>query len=60
MSCGNSQDIKSITISQLKPLLIKENIQLLDVRTPQEIRSGFIETAKFANFFDADFYDFLY
>ena len=37
-------------------LLEKEYVQLLDVRTPEEIEQGFIKTAKFSNFFDTDFY----
>lgn len=55
VSCANSQDVKSVSTSELKQLLSKEKIQLLDVRTPDEISQGFIETAKFANIFEADF-----
>ena len=36
-------------------LLAKDSIQLLDVRTPEEIKQGAIKTAKFANYFDNDF-----
>jgi rhodanese-related sulfurtransferase len=35
--------------------LSKENIQLMDVRTPEEIKEGAIQTAFFANYFDVDF-----
>ena len=48
--------MKSISTKELKLLLEKEDIQLLDVRTPKEIKQGFIKTAKFANFFDPDFH----
>ncbi|MCI2228726.1 rhodanese-like domain-containing protein [Polaribacter sp. MSW13] len=56
ISCGNSQEIKSITTSELKDLLAKEKIQLIDVRTPKETKQGFIETALFANFYSDSFY----
>lgn len=56
INCNSQNEIKSISTSELKILLEKQDIQLLDVRTPQEIKLGSIKTAKFANFFDADFY----
>ena len=56
INCNSQEGIKSITTKELKALLAKEHIQLLDVRTPEETQQGFIETAKFANFFDADFF----
>jgi rhodanese-related sulfurtransferase len=54
--CISQEDVKSISTIELKLLLEKEDIQLVDVRTPEEIKQGFIATAKFANFFDDDFY----
>ena len=36
-------------------MLTNKKIELLDVRTPEETALGFIESAKFANFFDDDF-----
>lgn len=57
VNCNSQEEIKSISTSDLKVLLAKENIQLLDVRSPKEINEGFIKTAKFANYFDADFYE---
>jgi rhodanese-related sulfurtransferase len=57
VSCNSQEEIKSISTAELKELLAKENIQLLDVRSPKEIKQGFIKTAKFANYFDADFYE---
>jgi|TARA_B110000503_G_C7150087_1_gene414775 rhodanese-related sulfurtransferase len=56
INCNSQQEIKSISTSELKVLLEKEYVQLLDVRTPEEIEQGFIKTAKFSNFFDTDFY----
>ena len=54
-NCSTQEDLKSISTKELKGLIEKENIQLLDVRTPKEVKLGFIETAKFVNLFDADF-----
>ena len=55
INCNQMQEIKTITTLELKALLAKEKIQLLDVRSPKEVSDGFIETALFANYFDADF-----
>ena len=56
ISCGNSQEINTITTTELKVLLAKESIQLLDVRTSKEIEKGFIKTAIFADFYNDNFY----
>lgn len=56
ITCGKSQEIKTISSAELKHLLSKEKIQLLDVRTPDEISQGFIKSDIFVNFFDTDFY----
>jgi rhodanese-related sulfurtransferase len=55
LNCNQKQAVKTITTLELKALLAKEKIQLLDVRSPKEVSDGFIETALFANYFDADF-----
>ncbi|MFY9241510.1 MAG: rhodanese-like domain-containing protein [Polaribacter sp.] len=55
INCDEAQEIKTITTLELKALLEKDKIQLLDVRTPEEIKNGFITSAKFVNYFDADF-----
>jgi len=55
LNCNQKQVVKTITTLELKALLAKEKIQLLDVRSPKEVSDGFIETALFANYFDADF-----
>lgn len=56
ISCGNSQEIKSVTTAELKTILAKDKVQLLDVRTQNEVNDGFIETALFSDFFNDDFY----
>ena len=55
INCDETQQVESITTLELRELLTTKNIQLLDVRSPEEIKDGFIETAVFANFFDNDF-----
>ena len=55
MNCNTQQEVSSISTIELKALLENDNIQLLDIRTPDEIKLGFIDKAKFANFFDDDF-----
>ena len=55
VNCGNSQELKAISTLQLKELLSKDKIQLVDVRTPGELRYGFIESSLFINFFDNNF-----
>jgi rhodanese-related sulfurtransferase len=56
-NCSSQEEIKVISMKELKALLAKENVQLLDVRSPKEIAEGAINTAVFANYFDADFYN---
>jgi len=55
INCDKKQHVESITTLELKELLATKEIQLMDVRTPEEINEGFIETAVFANYFDDDF-----
>lgn len=57
INCSSQEEIKSISTMELKVLLAKEKIQLMDVRTPKEIKDGAIKTAISANYFDADFYE---
>ena len=56
ISCGNSQEIKSISTAELKSILSKDQIQLIDVRTAKEVAQGFIESALFADFYSEHFY----
>lgn len=55
INCGQKQEINTITTLELKQLLVKEKIQLVDVRTPKEVAQGSIETALFVNYFDTNF-----
>lgn len=55
ISCGNSQEIESITTAELKEVLSNDKIQLLDVRTAAEIKDGAIETAIFVDFYSDNF-----
>ncbi len=55
INCNSQEDIKTVSTKELKVLLEKETIQLVDVRTPKEIKKGSIESALFVNFFDEDF-----
>ncbi len=54
-SCTSQEQIKTIAPKDLKVLLAKKNVQILDVRTPEEIAQGTLKNAKFANYFDVNF-----
>ncbi|MEO9571125.1 MAG: rhodanese-like domain-containing protein [Polaribacter sp.] len=54
-NCVNAQEIKTISTLEVKELLSKDKIQLVDVRTPVELRFGYIESAVFINYFDNNF-----
>lgn len=55
LSCNSTEGIETISTKELKDLIAKESIQLIDVRTPKETKQGAIESAVFANYFDNDF-----
>jgi rhodanese-related sulfurtransferase len=57
ISCSSQEEIKSISTKELKVLLAKEKVQLVDVRSPEEIKEGAIKTAIFVNYFEEDFYE---
>jgi rhodanese-related sulfurtransferase len=57
ISCSSQEEIKSISTKELKVLLTKEKVQLVDVRSPEEIEEGAIKTAIFVNYFEEDFYE---
>lgn len=54
-NCNAQDEVKNISTVELKKLLTKENIQLIDVRTQEEINQGSIQSAIFINFFDEQF-----
>ncbi len=56
INCKAQVKINTINTSDLKILLLKDTIQLLDVRSPIEIKEGFIESSLFANYFEDDFF----
>lgn len=55
LSCNTQNNENSITTAELRELLGKKEIQLVDVRTPEEIENGFIESAIFINYFNDNF-----
>lgn len=55
LGCSTAQQKDEITTAELKTLLGKESIQLVDVRTPQEHEAGVIQSAELINYFDTDF-----
>ena len=57
INCSSQERINTISTSELKEILKKGDVQLIDVRTPKEVKEGFIKTAKFANYFDVNFYE---
>jgi rhodanese-related sulfurtransferase len=57
VNCSSQEEIKSISTTELKVLLAKQKIQLMDVRSPKEIKEGAIRTALFSNYFEVDFLD---
>jgi rhodanese-related sulfurtransferase len=56
VNCSSQKEIKSISTKELKVLLAKQKIQLIDVRSPEEIKEGAIKTALFANYYEVDFH----
>ena len=55
INCTELQEENTITTIELKGLLFKDKIQLIDVRTQREVKQGAIETALFIDFYDKDF-----
>lgn len=51
----NSDVISVITADKYKKEIEKENVQLVDVRTPEEFQEGHIQGAKNIDFFSEDF-----
>jgi len=49
---SDAQNIERLTSDAFTKAIQKSNIQLIDVRTPDEFRSGHYKNAKNLNFFD--------
>jgi len=52
---ANTQVAKRISSAEFKKGVTQENIQIVDVRTPDELRDGKIEGSVNINFYDANF-----
>ena len=54
-ACAQSSG-SNLDVSQVSQMILdKENIVLIDVRTPEEFQEGHLEGAKLINFYDANF-----
>ncbi|NQY06297.1 MAG: rhodanese-like domain-containing protein [Flavobacteriaceae bacterium] len=54
------QEIKKVGVTLITPeemqaLLLVDQVQLIDVRTPEEFESGYVKNAVNMNFYDDDF-----
>lgn len=57
-SCANTKH--RITLDQFDKIVAQENVQIVDLRTPGEVKStGVIKNAQVKNYFDSDFNDFV-
>lgn len=54
-SSNSTPDIHLISPQEMSDLLLMEEVQLIDVRTPEEFKSGAITNAKNINFLSDDF-----
>ncbi len=54
-SCAQETKQHQLISQQEFAKILTKEIQLLDVRTPQEYKQGYIEGAILINFFDSDF-----
>ncbi len=55
LTCCNAQSGGTVDVPTLKAELVKGNVQLVDVRTPQEWSTGHIDGALHIDWFSDDF-----
>jgi len=53
--CGNTQNVKNVSVQEFKALIASGKGIVLDVRSPQEVAQGHIENASVLNFYDDNF-----
>ena len=51
----DSESIKLLDVASFKEAITKSNVQLIDVRTPEEYNEGHINDAKLIDYFSSDF-----
>ena len=54
-SCEYDPADIDLTFNECEYMLLDSGVVLIDVRTRSEIKEGYIERARFINFYDADF-----
>lgn len=57
LAMGQTKEFKSVNANEFEQLLKGKNIQLIDVRTPDEFKSGHIKGAKNINIGDETKFD---
>ncbi len=57
LACGlaNAQEVRKISNEELVALMKQQGLQLVDVRTPEEVSFGVIEGAHHIDFYDSKF-----
>lgn len=50
-----TEGVYLVTSEEMEELLLMDEVQLIDVRTPGEYKDGYIQNAVNMNFFDSDF-----
>lgn len=57
MSCSSQEKetVQKLNVAAFKAQIEKSDLQLIDVRTPEEYEKGHIEAAKLIDFFASDF-----
>ncbi|PZD79712.1 rhodanese-like domain-containing protein [Mesonia sp. K7] len=52
LSCANETSYKKVSPQEFEKIIAQEEVQLIDVRTPEEYKAGFIEGAENINFYE--------